>query len=82
MHLTLVDVINMIALIIGMIGSYLMFHFSPEVNSKTYIYSKAENNTNMIKDNHKNKMLKRGMLLLFIAFILQTTAIFINGFNK
>jgi hypothetical protein len=40
--------------------------------------SKEESERTQKRDNHKNKMLRRGMFMLFIAFILQAIAIFLN----
>jgi hypothetical protein len=55
-----------------------MFYFSPVVNSQTYLYLNSELTAIRKRDERKNKMVKRGMFLLFIGFILQAIAIFLN----
>jgi hypothetical protein len=82
MGFTIIDFINLIALFIGIIGSYLMFYFSPVVNSQTYLYQKSELAEIKKRDMRKNKMVRRGMFLLFIGFILQAIAIFLNIATK
>lgn len=78
MGFTIIDLINLLALFIGIIGSYMMFYFSPVVNSQTYIYQNSELSEIKKRDDRKNKMMRRGMFLLFIAFILQAIALFLN----
>lgn len=72
------DILNLTALIISMAGSFLMYYFSPKVSSKTFIYRKVEMDRINKRDARQNKMLQRGMLLLFIGFILQAAAIFLS----
>lgn len=78
MGFTIIDIINLLALFIGIIGSYIMFYFSPVVNSQTYIYQREESKRIQKRDDHKNKMLRRGMFLLLISFLLQAISIFLN----
>ena len=78
MGFTVVDGINLIALFIGIMGSFLMFYFSPVVNSQMYLYRKEEMERIRKRDAHKNKMVRRGMFLLLISFALQATAIFLG----
>jgi hypothetical protein len=75
------DILNLLALLISMAGSFLMFYFSPEVNSQTFVYDDEQQE--IIKsDARKNKLTRRGMLLLLIGFVIQSAAIFVSVANK
>lgn len=76
------DILNLLALLISMAGSFLMYFYSPDVSSKLYVRMRAEMPTIEAKDRYKNKMIRRGMLLLLIGFILQAAAIFLNVAGK
>jgi hypothetical protein len=76
------DILNLLALLISMAGSFLMFYFSPEVNSQTFVYNDDEQQEIIKSDARKNKLTRRGMLLLLIGFILQAAAIFVSVANK
>jgi hypothetical protein len=82
MPFTSADILNLIALFISMAGSFLMYFYSPNVSSQTIIYRKVEMERINKRDAHKNKMLRRGMLLLFIGFIIQAAAIFLSVASK
>jgi len=78
MGFTPADILNLLALFISIAGSFIMFYFSPVVNSQTYIYTREETNKIRKRDARKNKMVRRGMLLILIGFILQASAIFLS----
>lgn len=82
MNFSPADILNLIALIISMAGSFLMFYFSPKVSSKTIIYRQEEMERINKRDARQNKMLQRGMLLLLIGFVLQAAAIFLSVADK
>lgn len=78
MLFSLSDYLNLLALFIGMAGTFLMFYYSPIINSQVIIYRKEEAARIKKRDDRRNKMIRRGMLLLFISFILQTSALFLS----
>lgn len=69
------NIFNLTGLIIGMIGSYLMYANSPKVESGIYIYTEAELVEMQQEDKRKNKLIRLGMLLLFLAFLFQGFAL-------
>jgi hypothetical protein len=81
MNFTTVDIINLFALLIGMAGSFIMFYYSPVIDF-TIQQSLGDGLKLKEKAEHKNKMVRRGMFLLFISFILQFTAIFLSVATK
>lgn len=62
-----------------MAGAYMMFHFTPKLESRFFLYTDAEYKNMQKKDLYKNKMIRLGMFLLFIGFIVQLAAMFINS---
>ncbi len=77
--MTLQNILNVTGLVIGMAGSYLMYHFSSKVDSGTWLYQREELEELKKKDAYKNKMVRFGMLLLAIGFIFQLAALFTQG---
>jgi uncharacterized protein YxeA len=73
------DLINLLAICINIIGSFLMFYYSSRVNSQTYMYLIKEMEAIKKLDEHKNKMVRHGLFLLFIGFILQAVALLFNS---
>ena len=69
-------VLNAIGLGLGIIGSYMMYHFSPKINSQTILYQKEEMKELLKKDAFSNKMVRVGMFLLFLSFLCQALALF------
>ena len=69
------NILNLLGLIINMIGAYMMYHYTPKVSSQTIFFLKSEAEQLRKKDLHKNKMIRRGMLLLFIGFVCQFAAL-------
>lgn len=67
--------VNILAIIIAITGTYLMYHFGPKENSQTFLYRREEMEEVSKKDQFKNKMVRTGMLLLFISFLLQLVVI-------
>lgn len=64
-------ILNISALVISMLGTFLMFYYSSKVDSRLFFYQEGEYKDMHRKDNRKNKMIRFGMLLLFIGFSLQ-----------
>lgn len=78
MGFTVVDFINLIALLFSVTGTYIMFYYSPVINSQTYLYQKSELAEIKKRDARKNKKIRFGLLLILIACLLQAIAIFLN----
>lgn len=76
--MTTQNILNLIGLAVSMSGAFLMYHFTPKVNSGTFLYTRAEEEKIRRRDQHKNNMLRLGMFLLFIGFIFQITAVVIG----
>ncbi len=72
------DIINLIALLTSLAGSFMMFYYSPKVSSQLYLYQKEEMKLIKQKDELKNKRIRQGMFLVMVGFGLQAVAIFIN----
>lgn len=72
--MTIQNIFNLAGLVINMIGAYVMYHYSPKVSSQLMLALKAEAEQMRKKDLHKNKMIRSGMLLLFIGFLFQFAA--------
>ncbi len=75
--MTAQNILNIAGLLTGMSGAYIMFYFSPKVDSGTWLYLAAEAEKIKRRDRRKNKMIRNGMLLLFAGFLLQLIALFI-----
>ncbi len=75
--MTIQNILNAVGLLTGMAGAYLMFYFSPKVDSGTWLYSALEADKMRKRDKYKNNMVRNGMLLLFAGFLLQLVAIFL-----
>jgi len=73
--MTAQNILNVSGLVIGMAGSYIMFHFSSKVSSQVVLYQREEAEQLRKKDDFKNKMIRFGMLLLFIGFTIQLAAL-------
>lgn len=78
MGFTVIDLINLIALLLSVTGTYIMFYYSPVVNSQVFLYRKIEMQNIKKRDNNKNKKIRFGLLLILIACVLQAIAIFLN----
>ncbi|WP_317897780.1 hypothetical protein [Aurantibacillus circumpalustris] len=79
---TAADILNLVALFFSITGAFMMFYFTPDINSILIMYKKVEESKIKKRDAFKNKMMRRGMLLLLIGFILQAAAIFLNVAGK
>jgi hypothetical protein len=77
--MTIQNIFNTSGLIINMAGAYMMFHFTPKIESRLFMYTEEEHRKMQQKDLLKNKMVRLGMLLLFIGFILQFAALFMTS---
>lgn len=77
--MTIQNILNLVGLVINMIGAYMMFHYTPKVSSQTFFYSDKEQPKLKQKDVHNNRMIRFGMFLLFIGFIVQLIAMFISS---
>jgi len=77
--MTIQNILNITGLSVGMIGGYLMFHFSPKSDSGTWLYQREELKALQKKDDYKNKMVRFGMLLLSVGFVFQLVALLLQG---
>jgi len=75
--MTAQNILNIAGLLTGMSGAYIMFYFSPKVDSGTWLYLESEADKIKKRDRQRNKMIRNGMLLLFAGFLLQLIAIFV-----
>jgi hypothetical protein len=82
MAFTSADILNLLALLISMAGSFIMFYFTPDINSILTMYKRVEVPVITKRDAFKNKLMRRGMLLLSIGFVLQAAAIFLSVVGK
>ena len=78
--MSIITILNLAGLIIDIFGAFLMYRFTPAVNSQVYIYRQEEMKEIRRKDQSNQLMIRRGMLLLFIGFILQFIALFLANF--
>lgn len=72
----IIKILNIIGLLLGMIGSFLMFINTPKISFRTIVYQKAERPIIEAKEKLMNQKLRAGMILLFIGFLLQLIALF------
>lgn len=82
MKFSIPDTINLLAMVVSIAGSFLMFYYTPLVNSQLYIYKRAEMEDIRKRDSKKNKLQRVGMFLLFIGFLLQAIALFLSVASK
>ena len=75
--MTIQNILNMAGLVINMIGAFMMYHYAPKIDSATWLYQREELAQIKKRDAVKNKMARRGMLLLFVGFIFQIAAFFL-----
>lgn len=68
-------ILNIVGLVISMLGTFLMFYYSPKVESRFFLYQDQEYKAMHKKDNRKNKKIRFGMLLLFMGFLFQLISI-------
>jgi len=73
------NILNLIGLITGMTGAYLMYHFTPKISSGAFLYQEAELKEHKKRDAYKNKVVRFGMFLLFIGFLFQGVALLISN---
>lgn len=74
----MLNVINLLALLLSITGTFMMFYYSPVINSQVFLYRKSELENIKKSDAYKNKMLRFGLILIFISCLLQAIAIFFN----
>jgi hypothetical protein len=82
MGFTSIDIVNLIAMSINIMGAYLMFYFTPPINSQIYTYNRSEMPAKRKEDARKNKWQRGGMFLIFIGFLLQAIALFLSIAGK
>lgn len=75
--MTIQNIFNLIGLVINMTGAYTMYHYSPKIDSRLFMFSEDEYKKMHQKDIYKNKKIRNGMLLLFAGFFLQFVALFL-----
>lgn len=68
-------ILNIFGLLIGLIGTFIMYNFTPKTNSQVVLYRREEMEKIRRKDQFKNKVVRLGMFLLFISFLCQATAL-------
>ena len=73
--MTAQNILNVSGLVTGMAGSFIMYHFSSKVSSQVVLFRREEAQQLHKKDVFKNKMIRSGMLLLFIGFAFQLAAL-------
>ena len=69
------NIFNLVGLIVNMIGAYMMYHYTPKVSSQLVMFTREEAAAFRKKDLYRNKMIRFGMLLLFIGFVFQFAAL-------
>ena len=69
--------LNIIGLITNTLGAFLMFYYTPKVDSNTYLYNEDEQPEINGNDGSRNKWIRNGMIMLFIGFIIQLIALFV-----
>lgn len=75
--MTVQNIFNAAGMVLGMAGAYLMYHFTPKADSRTFMYRDEEEVMQVMKkDRFNNKMVRYGMLLLFVAFLFQFASLF------
>jgi len=67
--------LNITGLIINISGTLLMFYYSPKIESRLFLYKNEEYIAKHKIDVFKNKMMRFGIILLFVGFLLQLTAL-------
>jgi hypothetical protein len=70
--------LNLSGLVVNMAGAFIMYYYSSKVSSSIFIYTDAEMKRHKEKDLFKNRMIRFGMLLLFIGFLVQALAFFVK----
>lgn len=79
MKLSLTDLLNLLALLLNGLGSFFLYYYGQKVNSQTILYMKSEMPKIKERDAFRNKMIQRGMLLLFLGMILQAISIYLKA---
>ena len=74
-------VLRLISLLLGVLGTILVFIGSPVNTGETYLYNASEINAIKNKNRRKNNLSKIGMILLLICFVIELTDI-INANSK
>jgi len=70
-------VLNVTGMTINMIGGFLMFYYTPPVKSQMMLFQKSEYEEMHRRDVFQNTMVRLGMLLLFLGFLLQLIVVFL-----
>jgi uncharacterized protein YjeT (DUF2065 family) len=64
-------ILSITGLALSLIGTVIVFIYSPKVNSVLLIHTDEETNRRAKKDKRKNKLGRLGLLLIVIGVILQ-----------
>jgi hypothetical protein len=63
--------VQMLVIIFGLLGTVMVFVFSPQAESRTFLYQKSEMSELMKKDKRKRMLSRIGLALITVSFFLQ-----------
>ncbi len=63
--------IQILVIVLGLIGTVMIFKFSPQVNSQVYFYEQIEEAEIKKKDKRKRILATLGLCLVALSFLLQ-----------
>ncbi len=63
--------LQMLIIFLGLIGTFMVFYFSPQVDSRTFLYQSSEMIEIEKRDKRKRILAKRGMILVTSSFFIQ-----------
>ena len=62
---------QILVIILGLLGTVMIFKFSPQVNSQTYLYNQDEMTEIRERDKRKRTLATIGLYLIVFSFLLQ-----------
>lgn len=63
--------IQILVIVLGLLGTVMIFKFSPQVNSQVYLYQESEMTEIKNKDKKKRTLASIGLYLVVFSFLLQ-----------
>jgi len=63
--------IQIFVIFLGLFGTIMTFKFSPQIESRTFLYQDSEMKKIIARDKRKRKLSKIGLLLVVSSFLLQ-----------
>ena len=63
--------IQILVIVLGLLGTVMVFKFSPQVSSQTYLYEQSEMEQIRKKDKRKRTLATVGLYLVASSFLLQ-----------